>query len=402
MAEPQLQRTASSGVRKRRSSNPNIDEVPGSIPPAAVPVAQTQDVAIPRKSVPDLKRKTSVQAVQELSGPTTDLWEQFQVFFSHDQLVTIAKKFDECNARTGRTDYMGISIPSLCELVKAVEPQCIPTTEAEDRVDSSKHHGGSIGESLERCQVDVVAGVAAFDFDGLVGFIKDFIEHEFKRRPRSLFTREKLEEIEDVFRRYDHEIADGTSTGLKTNQTFEVWKELGFGADIETRYQQQIMIERIKEVDIDFSGTVNFEEFLQLLRIYKLEKQEKQKKYEYDHVKQSNFTTAEVSELREIFSLLDTEKTGQLAFTQVRQLFHDLGGKLSREEVDQLYDFIDEVMEKIDQNFNQLIDFGEFLMIMRQILDSNFLGIKDKCAGLLGKAPEYAPSSAMDRILAGS
>lgn len=52
------------------------------------------------------------------------------------------------------------------------------------------------------------------------------------------------------------------------------------------------------------------------------------------------------------------------------------------DEVQGLYRSIDQIMTEVDANNDKFIDFGEFLMVMRKLLDGNFAGIKDNCAFL--------------------
>jgi len=247
---------------------------------------------------------------------------------------------------------------------------------------TTEPNGGTIGESLDAIddmtQPSPDGGPVLLDVDALFAFLVHFMQDERIRNPKILFPSEVWEDIQTIFFKFDRQLADGTRNGLHTAQIFEVWSALGRDDEVASIEEKKKMLSRIQLVDLDNTGLIKFDQFAQLLRIYILDRSMSQRAYELKHTKASRFTRAEVSELREVFHMLDEAGTGEIDFIAVKGMFRDMGCDLKREDVDRLYAIMDATLAEVDANDNKLIDFGEFLMLMRVIIEQNFAGIADK------------------------
>ena len=95
--------------------------------------------------------------------------------------------------------------------------------------------------------------------------------------------------------------------------------------------------ELVKEIDLDGSGKIEFDEFLYLM------------------VKIMNQTDSEEEELKEAFNFLDIDGAGYITSHQLRYLMLKEG--LTNQEVD-------EMIKEIDEDNDGRIDFDEFKKIM--------------------------------------
>ena len=96
----------------------------------------------------------------------------------------------------------------------------------------------------------------------------------------------------------------------------------------------------IMEIDIDGSGTIDFEEFVSLMK-------DKALQVDVD------------SDIREAFRMFDRNKDGYIDMAELKKMFALVGGLFSREEME---DFMNEA----DKDGNGKIDYEEFIKILKK------------------------------------
>lgn len=96
----------------------------------------------------------------------------------------------------------------------------------------------------------------------------------------------------------------------------------------------------IAEVDTDNSGTVQFDEFVEMMAKRMQESDPEQ-------------------EMLDAFKVFDKNGDGHISATELKQVMDSLGEKLSKEE-------IDEMINDADKDGNGQIEYAEFVRMMMQ------------------------------------
>ena len=94
----------------------------------------------------------------------------------------------------------------------------------------------------------------------------------------------------------------------------------------------------VMEIDIDGSGTIDFDEFVALMKDKALE-------VDVD------------SDIREAFRMFDRNKDGYIDMSELSKMFALVGGLFTRDEME-------EFMTEADKDGNGKIDYEEFLKIL--------------------------------------
>lgn len=148
--------------------------------------------------------------------------------------------------------------------------------------------------------------------------------------PASKLTEEQLDELKEAFAIYDKD-RDGVIT---TRELGTVMRQLGHNpteADI---------LEMIKEIDVDSSGTIDFEEFASLMA-----------------TKMKVFETEE--DVRDAYRVFDINGTGVLSALELCHVAIHLGEELTEEEAN-------EMIRVVDLDGDGLINYNDFLNLMIQ------------------------------------
>ncbi|KAK6936866.1 EF-hand domain [Dillenia turbinata] len=98
------------------------------------------------------------------------------------------------------------------------------------------------------------------------------------------------------------------------------------------------LLEMIKEVDTNYSGTIEFKEFLMLME---------------KRMKDANFE----QELKEAFQVFDMDQNGVISASELRHVMTNLGEKLNDED-------IEDMIREADKDCDGLINYNEFATII--------------------------------------
>lgn len=146
-----------------------------------------------------------------------------------------------------------------------------------------------------------------------------------------------------------------------------------------TVIQQQQLGLAIKEVDEDESGEIDFEEFLQLMRKFLDDSVAAQIRKEKDCYERCGFTAEEIEQWRQVFVQFDEDESGEIDEMEGKQLLTRLGLNLNMRAMHNQYR---ELFEDADEDQNHLLDFPEFLLLMRDLVDIDFGGVSTKFGAL--------------------
>jgi Ca2+-binding EF-hand superfamily protein len=93
---------------------------------------------------------------------------------------------------------------------------------------------------------------------------------------------------------------------------------------------------------------------------------------EKDVVSRTNFTPEEVTLWRDIFVKFDDDKSGEFDTAEGKKLLQAVGINLN-ERV--MHDRYLQLFKEVDEDENGSMDFPEFLLMMRKLIDIDFGGI---------------------------
>merc|ERR1719171_987909 len=125
------------------------------------------------------------------------------------------------------------------------------------------------------------------------------------------------------------------------------------------------------------SGEINFLEFLQLMRKFLNESEAEQLRKEKEVIKRTKFAQDEVNLWRDIFLKFDDDKSGAFDITEGKTLLQAVGVNLN-ERV--MHDRYLSLFRDVDEDEDGAMDYPEFLLMMRKLIDSDFGGIQSRMA----------------------
>jgi len=208
------------------------------------------------------------------------------------------------------------------------------------------------------------------------------------RQENLLAYKERAGFTEDEARDYKKHFAAhcGIAEHLLRTITLEEFPEIPLGEvyDLLKRVGQQprtqLQMDRWKDVlrdaDEDKSGTMDFMEFLFLLRKFRDEADTATLMKEKSMADSCRFTEAEVETFRQIFADFDRNGDERFDLSEVETLLRRIGVDLDekKQELEQLFCVV-------AGSVTGFLDFAEFLLMIRKLLDADFGGLHALCAG---------------------
>ena len=139
--------------------------------------------------------------------------------------------------------------------------------------------------------------------------------------------------------------------------------------------QRKRLLEMIAEIDEDNTGEIDFLEFLQLMRKFVDDREAEYMRKEKAAAQRANFSADETKLWRTIFLKFDEDKSGEFDSTEGKVLLQAVGINLNERT---MHDEYLRLFREADEDQSESIDFPEFLILMRRLLDIDFGGISSK------------------------
>jgi Ca2+-binding EF-hand superfamily protein len=225
------------------------------------------------------------------------------------------------------------------------------------------------------------SGVERADFMSLGIKFKQRQRQQFRRNAG--YTHEEVVRLRHLFQKYD---AD-RSGSIATNELGALIKTIFPVMNKSIRSQLDMLM---KEIDADGLGTgrLGFEDFLRTMRqFHDIQNQERLEKME-KLVTETGFNHDEVKRFHELFVMCDWDRDGEMSEVEVRKMMEKVC-PLGDKNLAELHKIFVSVREHVaaDQALGQklegrtdAVDFPEFLLLMRKLLDNNFANIQGRLA----------------------
>eukprot|EP00515_Schizochytrium_aggregatum_P000128 CAMPEP_0202035478 /NCGR_PEP_ID=MMETSP0962-20130828/902_1 /ASSEMBLY_ACC=CAM_ASM_000488 /TAXON_ID=4773 /ORGANISM="Schizochytrium aggregatum, Strain ATCC28209" /LENGTH=166 /DNA_ID=CAMNT_0048599489 /DNA_START=67 /DNA_END=567 /DNA_ORIENTATION=+ len=149
-----------------------------------------------------------------------------------------------------------------------------------------------------------------------------------KYTERPGLSEDEIEEIREAFNLFD---TDGSGT-IDPKELKAAMQSLGFEAKNQTIYQM------IGDIDKDGSGSIDFDEFLDMMT-----------------AKMSDKDSME--DIRKVFNLFDDDNTGKITHRNLKRVANELGETMTEAE-------LSEMIERADTDNDGEISFEEFYAVM--------------------------------------
>lgn len=123
---------------------------------------------------------------------------------------------------------------------------------------------------------------------------------------------------------------------------------------------------------------LDFNEFLCMMRVIQEHRQKKQVEIdrttfmkERNARTASRFSAEEVKAFKEVFDMHDADHSGDIDSFEFEALF----STTLHVEADSLHQDVNNLIRSVDEDHNRVLDFPEFLMVMRKVLDEDWHGL---------------------------
>ena len=149
-----------------------------------------------------------------------------------------------------------------------------------------------------------------------------------KKFERPGLTEDEIEEIKEAFDLFD---TDGSGT-IDPKELRAAMQSLGFEAKNQTIFQM------ISDLDKNKSGSIDFEEFLDMMTARISDRNTK-------------------DDLKRVFNLFDDDRSGEIKVEHLKRVARELGEEISEEE-------LKEIVQRADLDGDSKLTFEDFYNVM--------------------------------------
>eukprot|EP00746_Dinoflagellata_sp_MGD_P162333 gnl/MRDRNA2_/MRDRNA2_89851_c0_seq1.p1 gnl/MRDRNA2_/MRDRNA2_89851_c0~~gnl/MRDRNA2_/MRDRNA2_89851_c0_seq1.p1 ORF type:complete len:503 (-),score=103.30 gnl/MRDRNA2_/MRDRNA2_89851_c0_seq1:624-2132(-) len=312
-------------------------------------------------------RTTTVTSLQDRSPRAP--WDKFLKYFDRIQLEFIYEQFDGADLES--TGDIGVA--DALEILAgwtAANYDLKKFTPEEDALQDVLRDLGN-GASVNRLNLDL-----------LVKFLRLCEAKVLQVDPTAGFKKDDLDFLQSIFdthskarlrRNADGTMSDEVRCSLQTTDVFAVLKDMG--RDTSEVQRQLTIRDLISRMDVDCSGDLDFPEFLQFARRVRLMDEEEERELERSLVCNSEFSYDQTEDLLVLFQAYDELEEGVIQQHQFVDLVESNGGgALSKQATAHLKSQVQELGCFEDED--EVITFGQFLGIMKKLIDRDVCGLK--------------------------
>jgi Ca2+-binding EF-hand superfamily protein len=200
--------------------------------------------------------------------------------------------------------------------------------------------------------------------------------HEVRDRARSCqgFQEADVQRFFKIFEKHDEQHMGKLSKAPLRHLIEELLPEVGTSVK-----EHDFAADMLQKVDEDHNCDIDFDEFLSMMRL--IENHKASEEVEKDRANLAKFKSAllaskfrhtEINEFQEVFRLHDTNLSGDIDVEEFEFMIADVLHVPPAE----LHAEIKALVLSVDDDKNHVLDFPEFLMVMRKVLDEDWHGVK--------------------------
>eukprot|EP00746_Dinoflagellata_sp_MGD_P003861 gnl/MRDRNA2_/MRDRNA2_107481_c0_seq1.p1 gnl/MRDRNA2_/MRDRNA2_107481_c0~~gnl/MRDRNA2_/MRDRNA2_107481_c0_seq1.p1 ORF type:complete len:960 (+),score=200.42 gnl/MRDRNA2_/MRDRNA2_107481_c0_seq1:57-2882(+) len=223
---------------------------------------------------------------------------------------------------------------------------------------------------------------AQADFWGVVRIVAEYRLVARKGfRENAGFSEEQVAKYRNKFSKYDRD----QSGDIACNELLRLLEDMfpwATRSDVEQARLRQILA----RVDSDGDNTIDFKDFLQLCRQYQDERDEEQLTREAAAVEKTGFKPEEVAEFRNVFKSADMDCNQYLSNFEIRHLLSRIVGSFSETSGKELVG----IFREFSGDGARQLDFSDFLLLMKRLMDMNFADINTKAAEIVTRSGGFA------------
>lgn len=200
------------------------------------------------------------------------------------------------------------------------------------------------------------------------------------------FSMEDIQKMEERFQEFD---ADGSGE-LSGHEVVRVL-EVHFPTLANSEARRPLILQLLKEADEDGNGCLEFGDFLRLMRQVKDIQDQLMLSKELRAIEETRFSPSEVLEFRELLLAVRGE-AAEIGLHEVQMLLGAVVPMGAKNQV-QLKEKFDQVAKRqsgVDGS-SEMLDFPEFLWLMRDLLDMNFANMAERVKEMQEKGAPRTP-----------
>jgi Ca2+-binding EF-hand superfamily protein len=197
------------------------------------------------------------------------------------------------------------------------------------------------------------------------------------------FGRKELATMRERFDEYDVD-----KSGAISNKEIALFVTKEFPQFHNDPTMRPQIVQFLDEADEDKNGALEFHDFLRVMRLIIDVWEQIRIEKELEAIHESSFSLKETEEFRQLFEGSGGDVTGEIAFDQVKSLLSCIVpmGFKNTAELKMIYDEQAAKQMGVDGS-EDMMDFPEFLLLMRELLDCNWANIANRTSALAPDDP---------------
>jgi calmodulin len=230
--------------------------------------------------------------------------------------------------------------------------------------------GWTPSEAMMEKQEELLPAKSMCSWREFLLYLGDYRKLELaESKRRAGFSEDEVAFYRETFDSYDK---DGGGE-LTLRELFPLLKALD--KEPKNVIQRDKLTALLAEIDEDGSGEIGFSEFLQLMRRFLDESDAAALLKEREIIQRTGFLPDEVTAWRDIFLKFDEDKSGAFDVGEGKTLLQAVGINLNERA---MHDRYLQIFHEVDEDDDGNMDFPEFLLIMRRLIDMDFGGIASR------------------------
>jgi Ca2+-binding EF-hand superfamily protein len=216
------------------------------------------------------------------------------------------------------------------------------------------------------------------DFWGVVRIVAEYrlVQRKVFRECAG-FSEEQVTKFRHKFNKYDRD----QSGDVACSELIRLLEDM-FPNASKTDAEHERLKQMLSRIDTDGNPSIDFKEFLQLCRQYQDERDENMLTREAAAVEKTGFKPEEVAEFRNVFRSADMDANQYLSGVEIRHLLSRIVGSFSETAGKELVG----IFREFSGDGARQLDFPDFLLFMKRLIDMNFADINTKAAEIVTRS----------------